>query len=265
MPVAHVNGIDLHHVIDGSDGPWVTMSHSLASNLWAWDAQVALLKPHFRVLRFDTRGHGRSQATTGPYTLETLADDALALLQHLGIAQTHWLGLSMGGMIGQTLALAAPSVCQSLILSDTTSRRPTQAATMWGERIHTAQTQGMQALVESTLTRWFTPAYKAAHPEVMARIGQGILDTPVAGFCGCCHAISKVDLLDRLPEIRCPALIMVGEHDHGTPPEMSRQMHAQLAGSELVVVPNAGHIANIEQEAFFNAQILSFLQRVSRA
>ena len=263
MPFVNVHGIDLHYTIDGTQGPWITLSHSLACNLSAWDAQAELLKKDFRVLRFDTRGHGLSSAPPGPYTLEELAADVEGLFSHLGITRTHWLGLSMGGMIGQTFALAHPSVFQSLILSDTTSRRPPQAAAMWGERIRTAQTEGMQGLLESTLTRWFTPHYRQTHPQVMARIGKGILETPVNGFCGCCHAISKVDLLDRLHEIQCPTLIMVGEHDHGTPPEMSRLMHEQMAGSEFVMIPNAGHIARIEQEALFNAEILKFLQKVA--
>ncbi|MFM8865173.1 MAG: 3-oxoadipate enol-lactonase [Limnohabitans sp.] len=263
MAFVSVNGIDLHYTIDGTQGPWITLSHSLACNLSAWDAQAELLKKDFRVLRFDTRGHGLSSAPAGPYTLEELAADVAGLFRHLGITQTHWLGLSMGGMIGQTFALAYPSVFQSLILSDTTSRRPPQAAAMWGERIRMAQAQGMQGVLESTLARWFTPAYRQTHPQVMARIGKGILETPVEGFCGCCHAISKVDLLDRLHEIRCPTLIMVGEHDHGTPPEMSRLMHERMAGSEFVVIPDAGHIASIEQEALFNAAILKFLQAVA--
>jgi len=133
MAFVHVNGIDLHYTIDGSQGPWITLSHSLACNLSAWDAQVELLKNNFRVLRFDTRGHGLSSAPEGPYTLEQLADDVHELFMHLGITQTHWMGISMGGMIGQTYALAHPDVFQSLILADSTSRRPPQAASMWGE------------------------------------------------------------------------------------------------------------------------------------
>ena len=263
MAFVQVNGIQLHYTIDGRQGPWITLSHSLACNSSAWDAQVDLLKNDFRVLRFDTRGHGMSSAPEGPYTLEQLAEDVHGLFKHLGIAKTHWMGISMGGMIGQTYALAHPGVFESLILVDSTSRRPPQAATMWGERIRIAQTEGMQALVESTLSRWFTPAYRASQPEVMARIGQGILETPVNGFCGCCEAISKIDLLDRLHEIHCPSLIMVGEHDHGTPPEMSRLMHQNIVGSEFVIIPDAAHIASIEQEAFFNAEIFKFLKKVT--
>ena len=265
MAFVHVNGIELHYTIDGNQGPWITLSHSLACNLSSWDDQVDLLKDRFRVLRFDTRGHGQSSAPPGPYTLEKMAEDVDGLFRHLGITQTHWMGISMGGMIGQTYALAHPGVFLSLILADSTSRRPPQAASMWGERILIAQTEGMQGLLESTLTRWFTPEYRAKNPDVMARIGKGILETPVNGFCGCCDAISKIDLLDRLHEIKCPSLIMVGEHDHGTPPEMSRLMHENIEGSEFVIIPNAAHIASIEQAAFFNTEISRFLFKRDKA
>jgi 3-oxoadipate enol-lactonase len=165
----------------------------------------------------------------------------------------------MGGMIGKTYALQHPGVFDSMVLADTTSRRPPGAGEMWGERIRIAREQGMDALVDSTLARWFTEPYRKARPEVMARIGADIRNTPVAGFAGCCHAISKVDLAERLPEIRCPVLIMVGEHDHGTPPEMARQIHENLPGSELLVIPSAAHLSNIEQPEIFNCALLDFL------
>lgn len=259
MPFVRVNGIDLHYRIDGAEGPWICLSHSLASNLTAWDAQTELLKTRFRVLRFDTRGHGLSSAPPGPYTLDDLAADVHGLFLHLEITQTHWLGLSMGGMIGQTYALQNPSFFLSLILADSTSRRPPDAEVMWGERIKMARSLGMQGLLESTLARWFREEFRNGNPGIIEKIGQGILNTPVEGFCGCCEAIAKVDTLDRLHEISCPTLIMVGEHDHGTPPAMSRQMHQNIKGSELFIIPNAGHISNIEQEHLFNRKMADFL------
>lgn len=251
----------LHFRIEG-EGPWVTMSHSLACNISMWDEQAALLvKNGYRVLRFDTRGHGHSPAPAGDYTLEQLADDVHELFAEVGITRTHWVGLSMGGMIGETYALKYPGVFQSMVLADTTSRRPRGADTMWGERIRVAREQGMDALVESTLARWFTVPYRKARPDVMKRIGEDIRNTPVAGFAGCCHAISKVDVLERLPEIQCRVLIMVGEHDHGTPPEMARQIHENLPGSSLLVIPSAAHLSNIEQPEIFNRALLGFLDR----
>ncbi len=255
------HGIAIHYEIEGN-GPWLTMSHSLACNLHMWDAQAALLAKDFKVLRFDTRGHGKSSAPAGKYTLEELADDVKALFDELGIRQTHWVGLSMGGMIGETFALKYPGVFQSLVLADTTSRRPPDADKMWGDRIRLAQDKGMDALVAPTLERWFTEPYRNTRKDVMARIAQDIRSTPVTGFAGCCHAISKIDLLDRLKEIKCPVLIMVGEHDHGTPPAMARAIHENLPGSQLKIIPSAAHLSNIEQADAFNDTLTAFLSRV---
>ena len=186
------NGIETNYVIEG-EGPWLTMSHSLACNVSMWDEQAKLLSRRFKVLRYDTRGHGASSAPPGPYTLEQLADDAKALFDALGIQRTHWLGLSMGGMIGQTFALKYPGFFQSMVLADTTSRRPPNAEQMWGDRVRTAREKGMDGVVESTLERWFTEPYRQTRKDVTDRIGDAIRATPVEGFAGCCAAIAKVD------------------------------------------------------------------------
>jgi 3-oxoadipate enol-lactonase len=257
----HANGIEINYVVEG-EGPWLTMSHSLASNLTMWDEQARLLSRRFSVLRYDTRGHGGTGAPPGPYTFDQLAADAKALFDALGIQRTHWVGLSMGGMIGQAFALQYPDVFSSMVLADTTSRRPPNAAQMWGERIRVAEEQGMDALVDGTLGRWFTEPFRRTHPDVMERIAQGIRSTPVAGFAGCCHAIASIDVLDRLGEIRCPVLVIFGEEDHGTPPEMAREIHERLPGSQLVIIPAAAHLSNIEQRDAFDQALLSFLERV---
>jgi len=152
------NGIDVHYTIDGvtntagdKDRPWVVLSHSLACDLSMWDNEVKLLSQHYRVMRYDTRGHGKTSATAGAYSMDLLTDDAKALLDALGIAHCHWVGLSMGGMIGQTYALKYPGVFTSLVLADTTSRRPPNAAQMWGERIEIAKAKGMAGVLDSTL------------------------------------------------------------------------------------------------------------------
>lgn len=256
------NGIDIHYEIEGN-GPWLTLSHSLACNLHMWDEQMALLTKKFKVLRFDTRGHGQSSAPAGDYTLDQLADDAKGMLDALGIRETHWIGLSMGGMIGETFALKYPGVFRSLVLADTTSKRPPNAAEMWGERVAIARAQGMAPLVDSTLGRWFTAPYRTARPDVMTRIGGMISTTPPEGYAGCCIAISKIDLTHRLKEIRCPVQIIVGDQDHGTPPEMAREIHANLPGSELVIIPSAAHLSNVEQAEAFNQAIGGFLNKVA--
>jgi len=257
------NGIEINYEIEGN-GPWLTLSHSLACNLHMWDPQMPVLTKQFKVLRFDTRGHGQSSAPAGEYTLEQLADDLKGLLDALGIKQTHYAGLSMGGMIAQAFALKYPGVFQSMVLADTTSRRPPNAAQMWGERIQNAQTKGMGAIVQGTLERWFTEPYRNARKDVMEKIGNDIRDTPVNGFAGCCHAISKVDYLDQLKEIKVPALVIVGEQDHGTPPEAARAIQANLPGSELKIIPSAAHLSNVEQAQVFNDAMLGFLGRVAR-
>src|SRR5258708_15025167 len=197
---AKSNGIGINYTIEGQ-GPWVVMSHSLACDRSMWDEQAQLLKTRFRVLRFDTRGHGGSDAPEGAYTLDMLAEDLLGLLDGLSVGALNFIGLSMGGMIGMTFALKYPKRCRSLVLCDTSSRIPPEAGPIWEGRIKIAAEQGMEPLVEPTLQRWFTePFYKANKP-MMGRVGQMIRNTRVSGYIGCCRAIPKTDLADRLVPI----------------------------------------------------------------
>ena len=255
------NGIDINYLIEG-EGPWLTMSHSLACNLHMWDEEARRLSKRYKVLRYDTRGHGASSAPAGAYTLELLADDLRALLRALGAQSTHFVGLSMGGMIGQTFALKYPGVFKSLVLCDTTSRYPAEAAPVWTDRIKSVEAQGMEPFVEPTLARWFTVSYRKAHPDVVERIAKVIRATPVPGFIGCCHAIPKINLTARLKEIRCPTLIIVGKDDPGTPVSMAEEIHQAMPGSELVVIPSAAHLSNMEQPDAFNQALAAFLDKV---
>ena len=258
---ARCGDIDLHYTVEG-DGPWITLSHSLACDSSMWDDQMPWLTRHFKVLRFDTRGHGQSSAPQGPYTLDALADDAYHLMQHLGIQHTHWLGLSLGGMIGQTFALKYPQLIQSLGLAATTSRGLPAAAAMWADRARIARTQGMQVLLEPTLARWYTAPSREAKLPVIERIAKTILGTPAEGYAGCCEAIAGLDLTDRLSAITCPTLVVVGTEDQGTPPEMSRIIHEHIAGSQLHLIPQAAHLVNTEQPTAFNQVMQDFLLRV---
>ena len=259
-----VNGITVNYTLEGpATGPVVTLSNSLASNLSMWEPQLPALTSRFRVLRYDTRGHGETEAPTGPYTLATLAEDTRALLQALSIARTHFVGLSLGGMIGQFLALEHPELFQSLTLCDTMSRVPTEAKSTWDERIHTAQSQGLEPLVEPTVARWFTPPFREQHPEVINKVRAMIRSTPVAGYAGCCHAIAALNFTDRLKAITVRTLIIVGEDDQGTPVAASRTIHEQIKGSELVILKSAAHLSNLEQPQAFNGALTSFLARVA--
>jgi 3-oxoadipate enol-lactonase len=256
------NGIRINYQIEGS-GPWVVMSHSLACTVSMWDEQVKALKGRYKVLRYDTRGHGATEAPAGAYTLDLLAEDLHGLLGALGIASPHFVGLSMGGMIGMTYALQHPGAFKSLVLCDTSSRVPPEAGPVWEERIKTATEQGMGPLVEPTLKRWFTDPYLAKRNSVVERVATLIRTTPTQGYAGCCHAIPKINLTDRLTAIKCPVQIIVGDKDVGTPVAMSEAIHTAIPGSELVVIPDASHLSNLEQPAAFNAALLGFLARVS--
>jgi 3-oxoadipate enol-lactonase len=257
-----VNGIELNYTIEG-DGPWVVMSHSLACSLQMWDPQAAVLAGRYKVLRFDTRGHGLSSAPSGAYTLDQLADDVHGLLQALQVDRPHFVGLSMGGMIGMTYALKYPGRFRSLVLCDTSSRLGPQVQAIWDERIKTATEHGMEPLVEPTLKRWFTEPMVSAHPPVLDRVAAMIRATPPAGYAGCCHAIPKIDVTGRLKEIRCPIQVIVGEQDAGTPVAMSREIQAAAPGAELVVLPSASHLSNLEQPEAFNRALLDFLARAT--
>jgi len=256
------NGIGIHYTIEG-EGPVVTLSHSLGCSLSMWDDQVRALKGRYRVLRFDTRGHGQTSAPPGPYTLEQQVEDVHGLLTGLGIRETHFVGLSLGGMIGQLFALKYPEVVRSLVLCDTTSRFPADVGPVWEERIRTVEAKGMEAMVEPTLQRWFTAPFRERRPEVMDRVRAMLRATPPQGYTGCCHAIPKINTTDRLREVRCPALVIVGEEDPGTPVEMARAIYAALPSAELVILRSASHLSNMEQPEEFNRVLLGFLDKVS--
>ena len=260
MPTIQANGIGVNYSIDGPrDATTVTLSNSLLSNYSMWDAQMPVLTERYRVLRYDTRGHGATEVTLGPYTFELLTEDAYALHQALGIEQTHFVGLSMGGMIGQLLAVRHPELLLSVTLCDTTSHMPHKS--IWDDRIEAAQSGGIEAVVDGTLERWFTAAMHQRDPDEIARIATMIRGTTVDGFCANCHAIKEMDQTGILSGITTPTLIIVGADDPATTPEMARVIHAEIEGSELAILPDAAHLANIEQTDAFNDVLMNFLAR----
>jgi 3-oxoadipate enol-lactonase len=260
MMKTRANGIEVNYEIHGRVGaPWLVLSHSLACSVRMWDPQIAALKDQYQILAYDTRGHGATEATKGAYTLDLLADDLFFLLKNLKITAAHYCGLSMGGMIGQTFALKYPRVFDSLTLADTTSRYPAEAAALWAERIKTAEAKGMEPLAQPTLERWFTAPFREKNPAAVDAIRELIVATPVAGYVGCSHAIPKINLTARLKEIKCPILVIVGADDPGTPPAMAREIHDNAPGSKLVVLPQAAHLANLEQPEGFTRALRGFL------
>jgi len=257
------NRISVNYTFDGpADAPVVTMSHSLATDNSMWDPTLPALTSRFRVLRYETRGHGQTEAPGGAYSLEQLADDAIALLRALGIQRTHWVGLSMGGMIGQVLGLKAPQMLASLALCDTSSRMPAEAKPQWEERIRAAETKGMDALVEPTLTRWLTAPTREKRKDVVEKVTKMIRATPVAGYVGCCHAISALNLTDKIGAITLPTTVIVGEDDPGTPVAASRVIAEHIKGASLEIIPAAAHLSNLEQPEAFNRALSGFLSTV---
>lgn len=255
------NGIQMNYELSGrKDAAVVVLSHSLGSSLTMWDPQMEALEPHFRVLRYDTRGHGGSEASARAYTLELLGEDAVGLFDALGIDTVHWVGISMGGMIGQCLALYHPDRLQSLALCDTAAVVPKEALPVWQERIDTARNKGMKALLEPTMERWFTPSFLSLKSPRVASIRKKFLATPVEGYIGCIEAIQKLNYLERLSAIRMPTLIIVGEDDPGTPVAASEAIHERIPNSRLVVLPAARHFSNVEQAEAFNVALIKFLK-----
>lgn len=260
-----VNGIRVYYLLEGApSAPVITLSHSLATDLTLWDPQMESLLKSYRVLRYDTRGHGKTEAPRGPYSLETLARDARGLLEALGIERTVFMGISMGGMIGQMLALMRPEAVSGLVLCDTSSRVPAEARPIWDERIEAVQSKGMETQVEATMERWFTPPFRRERSGVMEKVEAMIRSTDPEGYMGCAHAIRDLDLTDRISGIKAPTLVIVGEDDPGTPVAASEVIHQKIKGSELVILKSAAHLSNIEQAEAFNQAVLGFLRKILR-
>lgn len=259
MPTAHVNGIDVRYSVTGK-GPWITLSHSLACRLEMWDEEVKRLSRHFSVLAYDTRGHGGTSAPAIPYTLDMIADDVRALFDHLGIERSHWIGLSMGGVFGLATALRYPGIFETMVLADTSSKLSDEGVAAFKNRVAKVKAGGMEAMVEPTLQRWFKETFRAGSPKLMERVGRWIRTTPVDGYIGCSAAIPTIDVTHRLGEITVPCMVMVGADDIAMPPAMAQVLDEHLPESQLVVIPNAGHLSNLEQSGAFNSALDRFFR-----
>lgn len=255
------NGLQINYRFDGpADGPVVMLSNSLLSNLTMWDDQIdALTGAGFRVLRYDTRGHGATGAPEVPYSIRMFAEDANGLLEALNIAKVHFVGLSMGGFIAQLMAVHYPQKVASLTLCDTACVMP--PADLWNDRIQTAETSGVAALGDGTLKRWFTEPFHQADPAAITRVRRMIEASPVAGYVRCAAAIRDMDQCALLGQIKAPTNIIVGDSDPACPVAAAQVLHAGIAGSELVIIPASAHLPNIEKADAFNAALLGFLTR----
>jgi 3-oxoadipate enol-lactonase len=237
--------------------PTLLLGGSLGSNLDMWRPQLAALTQRLRVVRFDHRGHGGSPAPAGPYSIEALGRDVLALLDRLGIERASYCGLSLGGMVGMWLAAHAPERIDRLVLICTAAHLP--PAEGWLARAGQVRTGGMGSVADAVLGRWFTPRFRAALPARVAPYRTMIAACPAEGYAGCCEAISAMDLRDDLARIVAPTLVIAGADDPATPPEHGERIHEGIAGSRLVVVPSAAHLANVEQPESISHLLLDHL------
>jgi 3-oxoadipate enol-lactonase len=247
--------IDLHYQMEGPPAaPVLVLSHALGLSLAMWDPQVPRLSEQRRLLRYDHRGHGGAPVSPGPYTIEELGRDLLHLLDRLGLKRVSFCGLSLGGMVGIWLGANAPDRIDRLVLCCTAARmlRPDDFAA----RARQVRQQGMASIADVLVGRWFTPAFAASQPDTVAGVRAMLLATPVEGYAGACEAIARMDLRDDLSRIKAPTLVIAAAEDQSTPPEQGREIAQRMAGAGFVLIPNASHLANLEQPEAVTDRIL---------
>ena len=255
-----VNGFDMNFKIEGPEGaPWLTFANSLVTSLEMWDEQARALTDRYRILRYDMRGHGKTDAPRAPYTVAELASDVLGLWGALGVDRSHFVGLSLGGMIGIHLAARHPGKFRCLVASDCRADANEAYQGVFVERICMTREKGMAGVVEPTLARFFTKGFIASNPDAVARMSDMIRSTSVEGHIGCCEALRGLSEGASLPKITMPTLYMGGEHDLGGPPDLMRAMAAATPGARYVMIEGAGHISNIEAPKRYLAEIEPFL------
>jgi 3-oxoadipate enol-lactonase len=263
MQHARVNGIDIAYRVDGDGAPtrpWLVFAHTLGHDHSMWDAQAEAFCRACNVLRYDLRGHGRSEAPRGDYTLEQMVDDLRGLLDLLSIRHCHFVGLSLGAMVGQLGAVRAPLRISSLVLAGAACRFSPQMQPLWASRIAAVHSpRGMDAVVDATISGWFTAAFFATRAGDVARAVQVLRHTPVDGYVGAIAAMSRADLTARLSGINCPVLVIAGADDRIVPISDAEQILMQIPQARLRRIAGAGHLSNVEQAADFNAALRDFL------
>jgi 3-oxoadipate enol-lactonase / 4-carboxymuconolactone decarboxylase len=258
MPLLNVNGVEVLYELSGPTGaPVVVFSNSLGTTLAMWDGVVPALRGRYRVLRYDTRGHGRSQVVDAPIMIDDLAADLVGLLDRLEIAMAHVVGLSLGGMTGQALASHYPDRVTSLTLLATSAYMPSQQS--WDERASLVRAQGTVAIVEATLGRWFTPDYLTQAPEQVSPVREAFIGTDPVGYAVCCNAIGRMDLRPVIGQISVPTLVIAGADDPATPVPMAEEIRSSIPGAEMIVLPRAAHLLAVEQAEKVGAYLVSFL------
>jgi 3-oxoadipate enol-lactonase len=257
MPTVKSGEDRIHYALEGQSGaPVLVFSNSLGANYSMWDPQVRKFQKQFRVLRYDMRGHGQSSLTPGPYSIEQLAKDVIALLDALELDRVHFCGLSMGGMIGMWLGVNAPERIYKLALCNTGAKIGTLEG--WNTRIEAVRKNGMKSVASATVERWFTPAFREKAPANVANIQKMLEEANVEGFAACTAAVRDFDFREQVSKIHLPTLVISGAHDPGTPPADGRFLAQQIPGARYAEL-NAAHLSNIEDEDRFNNELAKFL------
>ena len=259
--LADIRGVGINYEVSGNDdGPWLTFSNSLATNLGMWSEQEAALRDDFRILRYDKRGHGKSAPIEGPYTFDDLIGDVVGLWDHLGIGRSYVVGLSIGGMTAQGLALRHGERIAATVMANTTARCTADFHAAFEGRVAAVAGGGMEAVVESTIERWFSESYRASGNPWLDAVRGMIRTTSVAGYTGCARAIQGLAYLEELDTLDHPVLLIAGAHDPATTPADMRLMHERIGGSDYVEL-DAAHLSNIEQATAFTDAVKEFFAR----
>jgi 3-oxoadipate enol-lactonase len=252
--------VGLNHVLEGpEDAPVLVLSHSLGATLGMWDDQSSVLRERFRLLRYDQRGHGDSPVPSGPYKIEDLGLDVLALLDRLEIEHASFCGLSIGGLVGMWLASEVSGRVERLVLCCTAARFDSD---FYDDRAHKVRAEGVGSIADAVLERWFTPEFRASRPETVEWAESMLRGTPVEGYAGCCEVLRDTDMWSRLGEIQAPTLVVAGAEDPATTVDQAEEIHDSIQGARLVVVEGAAHLANIEQPEAVTREILNHLEPV---
>lgn len=258
MQFVQTNGINIHYRMDGPESvPVIVLSNSIGTDLTIWDQATESLKSRFGVLRYDSRGHGKSDVPCGPYTIPMLAGDVLGMLDQLGIGRVHFCGLSLGGMVGMWLATNCPERIAGLVLCNTAACVPPPEG--WDARANVVRENGMQGIRSAVLERWLSEDFRARDPAGVARLLDMVQASPVQGYIGSCAAIRDMDQRHTIQAINAPTLVIAGARDIATTPEALRFIAANVAGEAAFVELDCGHMSNVEQPQALSTEILRFL------
>ena len=251
--------VALHFTDSGGPGEAMVLAHAIGCDHRMWSDLIPELAAEFRVITLDARGHGKSPVVPRPYSLEIMADDACLVLEKLGIAKAHWVGLSMGGMVGQAFALRHPARLLKLVIANSTCSYGAEGRAMWQARAKMVQDGGLAAIRETVEARYFSPGFRAAEPGKVAEVMERFLQTPAEGYLGCCDAIARLDYSDDLIRVKAKALVIAGELDAGTPPAMSADLAAKIPGARMTTIAGAAHLSAAEKPREFARLVGDFL------